>query len=105
MPTYIKLGELSYFGDNWRTTIQIQDFEVLGSHTQSYKTEPHIEISSQQALPFSNATFDVYSELTRFITTDKELPEAQRYHIEAGITLPISTPSWFINSELKLLQN
>ena len=99
-----QIGELAYFGDTWRATVQIQDFEVLGSHTPSYKTEPHIEISSQQALPFSNAVFDIYSELTRFVTPDKNLPEAQRYHIEAGITLPISTPSWFINSELKLLQ-
>jgi LPS-assembly protein len=99
-----QIGELSYFGDDWRATIQVQDFEVLGNHTPSYKTAPHIEISSQQALPFSNATFDVYSELTRFITTDKNLSDAQRYHIEAGVTLPISTPSWFINSELKLLQ-
>jgi len=99
-----QIGELAYFGDSWRATVQIQDFEVLGSHTPSYKTEPHIEISSQQALPFSNAMFDIYSELTRFVTPDKNLPEAQRYHIEAGITLPISTPSWFINSELKLLQ-
>jgi len=99
-----QIAELSYFGDNWRTTLQIQDFEVLGNHTPSYKTEPHIEFSSQQTLPFNNAMFDIYSELTRFITPDKNLPEAQRYHIEAGITLPISTPSWFINSELKLLQ-
>jgi LPS-assembly protein len=103
--TYLyQIGELSYFGDDWRATIQVQDFEVLGSHTPSYKTEPHVEISSQQVLPFSNATFDLYSELTRFVTTDKNLPDAQRYHVEAGITLPISTPSWFINSELKLLQ-
>lgn len=103
--TYLyQQGELAYFGDSWRTTIKIQDFEVLGNHTPSYRTEPHIEISKQQALPFSNAIFDIYSELTRFTTSDKNLPEAERYHIEAGIKLPISTPAWFINSELKLLQ-
>ena len=29
--------------------------------------------------------------------------QANRYHVEAGLTLPVSTPAWFINSEVKLL--
>lgn len=98
-----QVGELSYFGKQWQTTFKIQDFEVLGNHQPSYKTLPHIEFSAQQPLNFLSSQFDVYSEITRFESAEKNQVEANRYHVEAGFTLPISTPSWFINSEVKLL--
>ncbi len=97
-------GELSYFADNWQATVKLQDFEVLGDHVQSYRTVPQVEFSSFQALPFGLGSFDFYSELSRFETPDPTLPEANRYHVEAGFTLPITRPSWFLNSELKILQ-
>jgi LPS-assembly protein len=99
-----QIAELAYFGNDWQAKIQLQDFEVLGDHKSSYKTVPHIELSSHQALPFLNGQFDIYSEITRFVSNDLTLPEADRYHVEAGLTFPISTPAWFLNSELKLLQ-
>jgi LPS-assembly protein len=99
-----QVGEISYFGDTWNAKMQLQDFEILGNYTSSYKTEPHIELSKQQSLPFGNAMFDMYSEITRFTTDEQNRPTAERYHFEAGVTLPISRPAWFINSELKLLQ-
>jgi len=99
-----QIGEISYFGDTWSAKVQLQDFEILGNYTPSYQTEPHIELNKNQALPFGNATFNMYSELTRFTTKEVNLPTAERYHFEAGVTLPISRPSWFLNSELKLLQ-
>lgn len=99
-----QVGELSYFGETWNAKVQVQDFEILGNHTSSYKTEPHVELGKTIALPFSNAVFDMYSEITRFTTNEVNLPTAERYHFEAGFNLPISRPAWFINSELKLLQ-
>jgi len=99
-----QIAELAYFGHDWQAKIQLQDFEVLGDHKSSYKTVPHIELSSHQALPFLNGQFDIYSEITRFVSNDLTLPEADRYHIEAGLTFPISTPAWFLNSEFKVLQ-
>ncbi len=35
-----QVGELSYFGEQWQTTLKLQDFEVLGNHQPSYKTLP-----------------------------------------------------------------
>lgn len=100
-----QIGELSYFANNWQATIKLQDFEVLGNHVQSYKTVPQIEFSSFQPLPFNNeASFEFYSEISRFETTDLNLPEANRYHIETGFTFPVSHPAWFLNSEIKVLQ-
>jgi len=99
-----QIGELAYFSENWQTKVLLQDFEILGDHKTSYKTLPHIEFSHYQPLNFFNGQFDIYSEVTRFKSANKELPEADRYHIEAGATFPYSTPAWFLNSEFKLLQ-
>ncbi|NMP30309.1 LPS assembly protein LptD [Thalassotalea sp. M1531] len=99
-----QIGELAYFGENWQGIMKVQDFEVLGNHVQSYKTVPQIEISSATELGFLNGQFDIYSELSRFETPNTDLPEASRYHVEAGFTFPINRPAYFFNSEFKLMQ-
>jgi len=99
-----QIGEIAYFAENWQTTLKLQDFEVLGSHQRSYKTLPQIEISRQQKLANFDGIIDIYSELSSFDTPDKTKPTAQRYHVEAGLLYPITTPAWFLNSEVKLLQ-
>ncbi|HCH70391.1 MAG TPA: LPS-assembly protein LptD [Colwellia sp.] len=103
-----QIGELSYFGANWQTTMKIQDFEVLGNHQPSYKTLPHIETLVQQ--PFTLFTeqtlqgqFELYSELTSFKAETNQQVSANRYHLEAGFSFPVSTPAWFLNSEFKLM--
>ncbi|GHF78416.1 LPS assembly protein LptD [Thalassotalea marina] len=99
-----QIGELAYFGENWSTKVLLQDFEVLGQHKTSYKTLPHIEFNQFTYLPFWDGEFDIASEITQFTTQNRDLPEAERYHIEAGVTFPISTPAWFLNSEFRILQ-
>jgi LPS-assembly protein len=103
-----QIGELSYFGQHWQTTMKIQDFEVLGDNQPSYKTLPHIEVLVQQ--PFTLFTeqtvqgqFELYSELTSFKAETNQQVSANRYHVEAGLSFPVSTPAWFINSEFKLM--
>ncbi|MGL1955869.1 MAG: LPS assembly protein LptD [Colwellia sp.] len=98
-----QIGELSYFGHNWQTTIKLQDFEVLGKHEASYKTLPHIEISARQPLPFLSGQFELYSEMSQFEADDATQVKANRYHAEAGLNFPISTPAWFLNSEFRLM--
>ncbi|WP_440876198.1 LPS assembly protein LptD [Thalassotalea sp. PLHSN55] len=99
-----QIGELSYFGENWQTTAKVQDFEVLGDHIAGYRTVPQIDVSAEQNLPFANLIFDVYSELSRFESENPDLADANRYHVEAGLTLPLATPAWFVNSEVRLMQ-
>jgi LPS-assembly protein len=103
-----QIGELSYFGENWQTTMKIQDFEVLGDNQPSYKTLPHIEVLVLQPFTlFSEHTlqgqFELYSELTSFKAPTNQQASANRYHVEAGLGFPVSTPAWFLNSEFKLL--
>lgn len=99
-----QIGELSYFGDNWQATVKLQDFEVLGAHQQSYKTTPQIEMQINQPLSFWHGQFQVYSELSQFTAADDIQPEANRFHVEGGLTFPVSTPAWFFNSEFKVMQ-
>ena len=103
-----QIGELSYFGDQWQTTMKLQDFEVLGNHQASYKTLPHIEISAQE--PFNllseqslSGQWELYSEISNFQADTKDQVSANRYHVEAGLNIPISTPAWFLNSEFMLM--
>lgn len=103
-----QIGELSYFGEQWQTTMKLQDFEVLGNNQTSYKTLPQIEISVQE--PFNllsqqglSGQFELYSELTSFQAQTKEQLSANRYHVEAGVNIPLSTPAWFLTSEFKLM--
>ncbi|PCH97206.1 MAG: LPS biosynthesis protein [Gammaproteobacteria bacterium] len=103
-----QIGELSYFGEQWQTTMKLQDFEVLGNNTASYKTLPHIEASAQQPFSlFENKSlagqFEFYSELSSFQAPTPQQVSANRYHVEAGINFPISAPAWFLNSEFKLM--
>lgn len=99
-----QVGELAYFGESWKALVKLQDFEVLGNHIQSYKTVPQIELSNWQDLSFLNGKFDIYSEFSKFTTPNMSLPEASRYHVEAGLTFPINTPAYFFNSEFRVLQ-
>ena len=104
-----QIAELAYFGERWQATMKVQDFEVLGNHQASYKTLPHIEVSSQQSLAsFLHqdlpGQFELYSEITSFQPELNEQLSANRYHIEAGLSFPWSTPAWFFNSEFKLMQ-
>jgi len=97
-------GELAYFADTWQAKVKLQDFEVLGDNQTNYKALAHLELNSHQEIDFLDGVFDVYSEMTNFETSDKNLPTAKRYHVEAGFIFPMATPAWFLNSELKLLQ-
>mgnify|MGYP001576724738 CR=1 FL=1 len=103
-----QMAELSYFGERWQTTMKLQDFEVLGNHQASYKTLPHIEVSTQQPLAsFVHqglpGQFELYSELTSFRPELNKQVSANRYHVEAGFSFPMSAPAWFLNSEFKLM--
>ena len=98
-----QISELSYFGDSWDITAKLQDFEILGNHETSYRTLPQIELNQSSALGFFNGRFDINGEFSRFTNTDTTKPLADRYHVEAGFIFPVSTPAWFLNSEVKVL--
>jgi LPS-assembly protein len=96
-------AELSYFSEQWQTTLKLQDFEVLGNNAPSFKTLPHIEFTAHQPLNFLSSQLSLYSELSSFKNAEKNKQQANRYHVEAAFTVPIVRPAWFLNSEIKLM--
>lgn len=98
-----RIGELSYFGKDWHSTIKVEDFKVLGDRTESYKVLPQIEVFSYQPLGFLNSTYNFSAEYTHFDTSEKNLPTADRLHLETGINIPYSAPGWFVNSDFSLM--
>ncbi|WNC69319.1 LPS assembly protein LptD [Thalassotalea nanhaiensis] len=98
-----RIGELSYFSNNWHSTVKVQDFKVLGDNNPSYRTLPQIEFDLYQPLGFLNSTFNVYSEYSHFDISNDDLPTADRLHVETGISIPYSKPGWFINSDFRVM--
>ncbi len=96
-------AELSYFSEQWQTTLKLQDFEVLGNNAPSFKTLPHLEFLAHQPLNFLSSQLSLYSELSSFKNAEKNKQQANRYHVEAAFTVPIVRPAWFLNSEIKLM--
>ncbi|QBY04872.1 LPS assembly protein LptD [Thalassotalea sp. HSM 43] len=98
-----RIGELSYFSDFWHTTVKLQDFEVLGDNNESYQTLPQLEGELYLPVGLSHATFNMYGEYSRFDISEPNLPTADRFHLEAGFTLPISTPGWFFDTDMRVM--
>ncbi|MDN3653619.1 LPS assembly protein LptD [Thalassotalea ponticola] len=98
-----RIGELAYFADFWHSSIKLQDFKVLGDSNDTYRTLPQLEAQMYLPLGLSNATFNVYSEYSHFEIADPLLPTADRFHVEAGLSLPVSRPGWFIDTDARLM--
>ena len=45
-----RTGSLSYLGERWRTDIKVQNFEVLGNHTESYAAWPQNKFFANRAV-------------------------------------------------------
>ncbi|WNC71616.1 LPS assembly protein LptD [Thalassotalea psychrophila] len=98
-----RIGELSYFSNNWHSTVKVQDFKVLGDNNPSYRTLPQLELDVYQPLGFLNSTFNIYSEYSHFDISNEDLPTADRLHVETGLSIPYSKPGWFINSDFRVM--
>ena len=98
-----RVGELGYFSDYWHSRFIVQDFKVLGNNQESYKTLPQLESELYYPIGFSNATFNMYGEYTHFDISDELLPTADRFHMEAGFSLPYQKPGWFINADARVM--
>ncbi|WP_371188220.1 LPS assembly protein LptD [Thalassotalea maritima] len=98
-----RIGEVSYFDDFWHSTLKVQDFKVLGTNNESYKTVPQLEAQMYLPLGFYQTTFNLYGEYSRFDISNPQLPTADRFHLEAGISLPFSKPGWFIDTDARLM--
>ncbi|QGS50811.1 LPS assembly protein LptD [Shewanella putrefaciens] len=99
-----RIGEVSYFENNWDLSTRVQDIKVLGEEEKPYQVMPQVNFNFRAADFWSNLDFGFNSELTNFAHQDNDVNTATRLHMAPSITLPIHGPSGSLTSQVKLMQ-
>ncbi len=90
----VQEGEVKYRSDFWDASLTVRDFQVLlQEENQPYRLMPQLAVNYYTPLWGNHLNFDVKSQLSRFDTDDAAKPNATRFHIEPGFTVPLSN-SW-----------
>ncbi len=87
-------GEVKYRSDFWDASLTVRDFQVLlQDENKPYRLMPQLALNYYTPVRGNHLYFDVKSQLSRFDTNDSSKPDATRFHIEPGFTIPLSN-SW-----------
>ncbi|MFY8274330.1 LPS assembly protein LptD [Pseudoalteromonas sp. SSDWG2] len=94
---------LTHLGERWRTDIQVQDYEVLGDHLESYTALPRIHFT--QTTPYKLGWFDavINGEVSHFRNSTRIIDEATRVHLEPKVSFSEERYAWSFLSELSVL--
>ncbi|MGB1292721.1 MAG: LPS assembly protein LptD, partial [Pseudoalteromonas sp.] len=98
-----RTGSLSYLGERWRTDIKVQNFEVLGNHSDSYAAWPQIGFSQTEPYKLSNVEFTLDGEISHFTNSDAVIDKATRLHLEPKASYGYQEYAWSFLSEFSLL--
>jgi LPS-assembly protein len=99
-----RIGEASYFEQNWDFNMRVQDIKVLGEDELPYQVMPQLNFNYRQTDFFNSIDFKFNSELTNFRHQQDEYSTATRLHMVPSLTLPIQGPAGSLTSEVKLMQ-
>ncbi|MCF1427815.1 MAG: LPS assembly protein LptD [Shewanella sp.] len=113
-----RVGELSYFQNNWNAGIRVQDIKVLGEDDEPYQVMPQVNFNYFSPDLWQSLDFNFASEVTNFAHIDagelgqsedpllanQTIPTATRLHLEPTLSWPIYGPAGSFVSELKLYQ-
>ncbi|BDM65542.1 LPS-assembly protein LptD [Shewanella sp. NFH-SH190041] len=101
-----RVGEISYFQQNWNTSLKVQDVKVLGETQEPYQVMPQFSFNYSSPDMWRNLDFAFHSEVSNFehTSTKKGYPTATRVHLEPSLTWPIYGPAGAFVSEVKLYQ-
>ncbi|WP_394131303.1 LPS assembly protein LptD [Shewanella maritima] len=99
-----RMGEISYFQQNWDMNLRVQDIKVLGEEEKPYQVMPQLNFNYRSVDLFDSLDFNLNTEITNFQHQDDTFSTATRLHIEPSLVLPIHGPVGSFTSELKLLQ-
>ncbi|MDB2386204.1 LPS assembly protein LptD [Shewanella sp.] len=99
-----RVGEISYFEDNWDISAFVQDIKVLGEDEKPYQVMPQFNFNYHNPEHWNGFELGFMSEATHFEHQDKDYVTATRLHMEPSISYPIYGPAGSLTSEVKLLQ-
>ncbi|KID54678.1 LPS biosynthesis protein [Pseudoalteromonas luteoviolacea] len=96
-------AQLSYLGDDWLVDLQLQNFEVLGNHAESYAAFPEITVKNRTAEKYFGVDWQFTGQLSHFKNDDAKITDATRIHLEPSVTYNINDYAWSFDSKLSLL--
>mgnify|MGYP000633929813 FL=1 len=98
-----RTGTLNYLGEAWSAQLKLQNFEVLGDHTESYAALPQIAWQTTEAVQWQGIDWSLQGEFSHFKNDDLIITDASRLHIEPKASYSISDTAWSFLSEASLL--
>ncbi|GGI88655.1 LPS-assembly protein LptD [Shewanella hanedai] len=99
-----RIGEISYFEQNWDVTARVQNIKVLGGDEKPYQVMPQIGLNYRAPDFWNGLDFGLTSEASNFQHEDSSFTTATRLNFEPSISYPIHGPAGSLTSEVKLLQ-
>jgi LPS-assembly protein len=99
-----RTGALTHLGETWRTDIKVQNFEVLGDHSESYAALPQINFTQTAPWRINNFDLSVSGEISHFTNDSATIDAATRVHIEPKARFDYKQYAWSFLSEVSLLQ-
>ncbi|MBT1443628.1 LPS assembly protein LptD [Shewanella sp. JM162201] len=99
-----RIGEMSYFENDWNVSARVQDIKVLGEDEMPYQVMPQVNFNYRQRDLINTLEFGFMGEATNFEHKDSEMVTATRLHMQPSLTLPIQGPAGSLTSELAVLQ-
>ena len=99
-----RVGEASYYEENWDVNVKVQDIKILGEDEKPYQVMPQLNYNFRSADFWNSIDFNFSSELTNFRHQDNEFDTATRLHLVPSLIWPIQGPAASLTSEVKLFQ-
>lgn len=100
-----RTGTLDYLGEQWTAQLKVQNFEVLGDHTEAYAALPQIAWQTTEAVKWQGLDWSLQGEFSHFRNDNLTITDASRLHIEPKASYGISDTAWSFYSEASLLHS
>lgn len=105
-------ADLNYKDEHWNLTGKLQGYETMhpiGNFVvqNQYRRYPQILINGDYPNQKFGLEYFIISDLTHFDIrntpgTETNLPIGNRFHVQPGISLPLSVPYFYVNPRLQL---
>lgn len=99
-----RIGEMSYFENDWNVSARVQDIKVLGEDEVPYQVMPQLAFNYRSRDLLNTLEFSFFGEASNFEHKDSDQVTATRLHLQPTLSLPIHGPAGSLTSELTLLQ-
>ncbi len=95
---------LNYYGESLYSSVQLQGFEILGDHLESYQALPQWDLQSAKPQELAGGLeFSWRSQYAHFEHNSAKVLSADRLHLEPTLSLPYNSAALDLLFETSLL--